>query len=39
MNEKLNQWLAFIDDYDRGLIEMARKIIKLYKKQKLKWII
>ena len=25
MNEKLNQWLAFIDDYDRGLIEMAEE--------------
>ena len=25
MNEKLNQWLAFIDDYDRGLIKMAEE--------------
>lgn len=25
MNEKLNQWLAFIDDYDRRLIEMAKE--------------
>ncbi len=25
MNVKLNQWLAFIDDEDRGLIELAEK--------------
>lgn len=25
MNEKINQWLAFIDDYDRGLVNMAEK--------------
>ena len=25
MNEKINQWLAFWDDYDRGMIEMAEK--------------
>ena len=25
MNEKLNQWLAFIDNYDKGLVEMAEK--------------
>lgn len=23
MEDKLNQWLAFIDDYDRGKIKMA----------------
>lgn len=25
MNERLNQWLAFIDDYDKGVIEMVEK--------------
>ncbi|MBR3003199.1 MAG: Rpn family recombination-promoting nuclease/putative transposase [Clostridia bacterium] len=25
MNEKINQWLAFWDDYDKGVIEMAEK--------------
>ena len=25
MDEKLNQWLAFIDDYDRGLVKMAEE--------------
>ena len=25
MDEKINQWLAFMDDYDRGMIEMAEK--------------
>lgn len=25
MNERLNQWLAFIDDYDKGVIDMAEK--------------
>ena len=25
MDEKINQWLAFIDDYDRGLIKMAEE--------------
>jgi len=32
MNEKLNQWLAFIDDYDRGLIEMAEEKNKTIEK-------
>lgn len=32
MNEKLNQWLAFIDDKDRGLIEMAEKKNKTLEK-------
>ena len=32
MNEKLNQWLAFIDDYDRGLIKMAEKKNKTLEK-------
>ena len=32
MNEKLNQWLAFIDDKDRGLIEMAEKKNKTIEK-------
>ena len=35
MNEKLNQWLAFIDDYDRGLIEMAKKNNKTIEKAKI----
>lgn len=25
MNEKLNQWIAFIDNYDRGLVKMAEE--------------
>ena len=25
MDEKINQWLAFIDDYNKGAIEMAEK--------------
>ena len=25
MDDKLNQWLAVLDNYDRGLIEMAEK--------------
>ena len=25
MDDKLNQWLAFLDNYDRGLVEMAEK--------------
>lgn len=25
MDEKINQWLAFMDDYDKGLIKMAEK--------------
>ncbi|MBR3002814.1 MAG: Rpn family recombination-promoting nuclease/putative transposase [Clostridia bacterium] len=25
MNEKINQWLAFMDDYDREMIQMAEK--------------
>lgn len=32
MNEKLNQWLAFIDDYDRRLVEMAEKKNKTLEK-------
>ena len=32
MNEKLNQWLAFIDDYDRGLIKMAEEKNKTLEK-------
>ena len=35
MNEKLNQWLAFIDDYDRGLIEVAKKNNKTIQKAKI----
>ena len=25
MDEKINQWLAFMDDYDKGMIEMAEE--------------
>lgn len=32
MNEKINQWLAFIDDYDRRLVEMAEKKNETLKK-------
>lgn len=32
MDEKLNQWLAFIDDSDRGLIKMAEKKNKTLEK-------
>ncbi len=32
MNEKLNQWLVFIDDYDRGLVKMAEKKNKTLEK-------
>lgn len=31
MDEKINQWLAFIDDYDRGLINMAKEKNKTLK--------
>ena len=36
MSKKINQWLALIDDRDRGLIEMAEKknvVIKRAKKE------
>lgn len=32
MNEKLNQWLAFIDDYDKGVIKMIEKKNKTLEK-------
>jgi predicted transposase/invertase (TIGR01784 family) len=32
MNEKVNQWLAFIDDYDRRLVEMAEEKNETLKK-------
>ena len=35
MNEKLNQWLAFIDDYDWGLIEMAEEKNKTIEKARI----
>ena len=35
MNEKLNQWLAFIDDYDRGLIKMAEEKNKTIEKARI----
>jgi len=25
MNEKINQWLAFIDDYDREMVKVAEE--------------
>ena len=34
MNEKINQWLAFIDDYDGGLIKMAEEKNKTIQKSK-----
>ncbi len=33
MNEKINQWLAFIDDEDEELIDMAAKKNKVLKKE------
>lgn len=35
MNEKLNQWLAFIDDYDKGVIEMVEKKNKTLEKARI----
>lgn len=32
MDEKLNQWIAFIDNYDRGLIKMAEEKNQTLKK-------
>ena len=32
MNEKINQWLAFIDNDDRGLVQMAEKKNKTLEK-------
>ena len=32
MNEKINQWLAFIDDEDKELVELAEKKNKVLKK-------
>ena len=32
MDDKLNQWLAFLDNYDRGLVEMAEKKNKTIEK-------
>lgn len=34
MNNKLNQWVAFIDDYDRGLVKMAIEKNKTLEKAK-----
>ena len=34
MDEKLNQWIALIDDYDRGLIKMAEEKNKTIEKAK-----
>lgn len=31
MNDKINQWLAFIDDYDKELVQMAEKKNKTLK--------
>ena len=35
MNEKINQWLAFIDDYDRGKVEVAEKKNKTIEKARI----
>lgn len=35
MNDTLNQWIAFIDDYDRGLIKMAEDKNKTLKKARI----
>lgn len=35
MDDKLNQWLAFIDDYDRGMIKMAEKKNKTIEKARI----
>ena len=35
MNDKINQWLAFIDDYDRGLVNMAEKKNKTLEKARI----
>lgn len=35
MNEKINQWLAFIDDYDKGVIEMVEKKNKTLEKARI----
>lgn len=35
MNDKLNQWLAFIDNYDKELVRMAEKNNKTIQKAKL----
>ena len=35
MNEKLNQWLAFIDDYDRRLVKMAEEKNKTLEKARI----
>ncbi len=32
MNDSLNQWLAFIDDYDKGLVKVAEEKNKTLKK-------
>lgn len=36
MNDKLNQWIAFLDDYDRRLVEMAVKNNEILEKAKVK---
>lgn len=35
MNNKLNQWLAFLDDTDRGLIKMAEEKNKVLQKARI----
>lgn len=35
MNNKLNQWLAFMDDTDRGLIKMAEEKNKVLQKARI----
>ncbi len=36
MNDKLNQWIAFLDDYDRRLVEMAVKNNEILEEAKVK---
>lgn len=35
MNDKVNQWLAFIDDYDKGLVKVAEKKNKTLEKARM----
>lgn len=35
MNEKINQWVAFMDNYDRGLVEMAEEKNETLKKARI----
>ena len=35
MNEKINQWLAFIDDYDREMVKVAEEKNEKLKKARI----